>query len=252
MEPSVLKIDSNSRENAMVLSCPRCGTDVPSEALYCPYCSLPKPKAGFTETPENAEPVAAAPAEQPQAPRSSIYSQKLSTSKKRPARTATPQPVKAQPITSQPTTRQFLRKPEKPERKYRISVLSIAALVAVLAVGIYIFVVPMVYSEQAEPKVVLAALDKLRHLPSADPTMTVDARCLKELETSKRVGNLVSYQGWGVRPVKGSRHKVLFVYSFQEVGNVQQSAEWLADLNSNTFEPQNELAKTISVRKPAE
>ena len=152
----------------------------------------------------------------------------------------------------QSTKREFLRKPEKPARKYRISVLSLAALIAVLGVGIYIFVVPMVYSEQAEPKVVLAALDKLRHLPSSDPTMTVDARLLKELETSKRVGNLVSYQGWGVRPLKGTSHKVLFVYSFQEVGNVQQSAEWLADLNSNTFEPQNELAKTISVRKPTD
>jgi len=109
----------------------------------------------------------------------------------------------------------------------------------------------MVYSNQAEPKVVLAALDKLRHLPSSEPNMTVDARLLKELETSKRVGNLVSYQGWAVRPVKGSKHKVLLVYSFQEVGDVHQTAEWLADLSTNTFVPQNDLAKTVSAQSAA-
>lgn len=236
----------------MVLSCPRCGTDVPSEALYCPYCSLPKPKRGFADSTENVE-AAATPAEQPQPSRSSsLYSQKLNTIKKRPAKASTSQPVKSQPATGQPVRRQFSKQPEKQDRKYRrVGALAVGALVAVLGVGIYTFVVPMVYSDQAEPKVVLAALDKLRHLPSSDPNLTVDARLLKELDTSRRVGNLVSYQGWGIRPVKGTKHRVLLVYSFQEVGDVQQSAEWLADLNTNTFVPQNDLAKTISAQQSA-
>jgi hypothetical protein len=106
----------------------------------------------------------------------------------------------------------------------------------------------MVYSETAEPKVVLSALEKLRHQPSNEPEVTVDARLSRELETSRRVKNLVSYKGWTVRPVKGTKNKVVLVFSFEEVGGVLQSAEWLADLNSSTFTPQTDLAQSVSAK----
>jgi len=118
---------------------------------------------------------------------------------------------------------------------------------ALLGVGVYIFVVPLVHSEEAEPKVVLSALDKLRRMPSNEEGVTVDARMMRELERSRRVGNLVSYQGWIVQPVKGTNTNVLLVFSYQEVGDVQQRAEWLADLTNNTFTAQNELATTVYV-----
>jgi hypothetical protein len=104
----------------------------------------------------------------------------------------------------------------------------------------------MVYSERAEPKIVLSALDKLRRMPSKDPQITLDARLLRELETSRRVGNLVSYQGWTVRPIKGTKTKVILAFSYEEVGGAHQSAEWIADLNNSTFTPNTELAWTIS------
>src|ERR1041385_8848970 len=44
-----------NREIAMALSCPRCSTDVPDEALYCPYCNLPKPKRGFLSAEDAVE-----------------------------------------------------------------------------------------------------------------------------------------------------------------------------------------------------
>ena len=115
-----------------------------------------------------------------------------------------------------------------------------------MGVGAYIFVVPMVYSEQAEPKIVLAALDKLRKSPSNEPGVTIDARLARELETTKRVGNLVSYQGWVVRPIKGTKTQVVLAFAYQEVGNTNQSAEWIADLSAGTFTPQTDLATSVS------
>jgi len=221
----------------MAFSCPRCGTDVPNEAMYCPYCSLPKPKHGFTAA--EAEPLTQATApvttsehHQPvvHKPRRSV--QRASARTERPAKN-----VKRSPS-----------RPAKPPRTYRVSVLSIAAFVALLGVGLYIFVLPMVYSESAEPRIVLSALEKLRHLPSNEPEVTVDARLSRELETSRRVKNLVSYQGWTIRPVTGTKNKVLMVFSYEEVGGVRQSAEWLEDLTSYTFTPQTDLAESVSAK----
>jgi hypothetical protein len=220
----------------MALTCPRCGTSVPNESLYCPYCSLPRPKRGFVEVNQEPPSQVAAPATPSQRPKPVV--QKTTGSlhrkvrKERPRRSAKRSPVR----------------PAKPQRNFRVSVLSVAAIVALLCVGAYIFVVPMVYSETAEPKVVLSALDKLRRLPSSDPEMTVDSRLSRELETSRRVKNLVSYQGWTMRPIKGTKNRVVLSFSYDEVGGVRQSAEWIADLNNNTFVPQTELAETVSAK----
>jgi hypothetical protein len=122
---------------------------------------------------------------------------------------------------------------------------------AVFSVCIYIFVVPLVYSEQAEPKTVLSALDKLRKSPSNEPELTIDGVLSRQLETSRRVKNLVSYQGWTVRPIKGSRTKVVLVFSYEETGGVHHSAEWIADLANNTFTPQTDLATALSIKEPS-
>lgn len=211
----------------MALTCPRCGTEVPTEALYCPYCSLPKPKRGFAEeTEEKAEEAISADIPLTQA---AVIVKSTAKRRKKPAKRSTTHPG-------------------KPKRQLRLSVLSVAALVAVFSIGIYTFVVPMVYSEQAEPKSVLSALDKLRKTPSNEPGLTIDARLSRELETSRRVKNLVAYQGWTVRPIKGSKSKVILAFSFVEVGDLHQSAEWLADLTNGTFTPQTELATAVSLR----
>src|SRR6266550_8728755 len=206
----------------MSLTCPRCETDVPIEAHFCPYCSLPKPKGGFAAAEEaNQEKSKRAEEPKPKKPQVGLKSnnqeRKYSPS----------QPTKASRPTkkSRPTTQRTLRLP----------VLSVAVLVALLSVGIYIFVVPLVYSEHAEPKAILSALDTLRKLPSSEPGLTIDARLARELETARRVKNLVSYQGWTARPVKGTTTKVLLVYSYQEVGDVNKRAERIADLTTNTF-----------------
>jgi hypothetical protein len=197
---------------------------VPNEALYCPYCSLPKPKRGF----------AAASEDKPETTNSAEH-------RKPPVAVAF---RRANNQSNKPAKRSGSH-PGNPSRKLRLSVLSVAALVALFSVGIYIFVVPMVYSEQAEPKTVLSALDKLRQMPSNEPGLTIDARLLRELEASRRVGNLVGYQGWTVRPIKGTKARVVLAFSYVEVGDVHQSAEWVADLTNRTFTPQTELAAAV-------
>jgi hypothetical protein len=125
-------------------------------------------------------------------------------------------------------------------------VASITALVAVSSVAIYIFVVPLVRSQGIEPKTALSALDKLQHMQSNQPDLSIDARLSAELEKSRRVGNLTGYQGWTVRPIRGTKTRVLLAFSYREVGNTEQRAEWLADLDSNTFAPQTALAVSVS------
>lgn len=205
----------------MPMVCPRCATDVTAEALYCPYCNLPKPKAGFAlggPTKPATQAVSSRPA-----------TQAVSTKSRKPND----------------------RHPDEPHgkgRKRKVMVLSSAALAAALSVGIYIFVVPLVHSEGVEPKTALSALDRLQHMSSNEPDVTLDARMAAEVERSRRVGNLVGYQGWTVRSIKGTKTRVLLVFSYREVGNTEQRAEWLADLTNNSFTPQTPLAVSVSTR----
>lgn len=198
----------------MPMVCPRCATDVTAEALYCPYCNLPKPKAGFMlSAPSSAR-----------KPATQVASRK-----------------------SQKPNDRSLSQPRTTKRKLRLAVLSVAALLAVSSVGVYIFVVPLlVHSEGVEPKIALSALERLQHMPSNEPDLTIDARLSREIEKSRRVGNLAGYQGWTVHPIKGTKTRVLLVFSYRETGNTEQRAEWLADLSANTFAPQTALAVSVS------
>ena len=218
----------------MALTCPRCETDVPSEAQYCPYCSLPKPKRGFAEAAEEK-------AEETNFKQHSKPPVAVSFKKAKVAVAFN----KAKKESKKPAKRSASR-PGKPPRKLRLSVLGVASLVALFSAGVYIFIVPLVLSDQAEPKTVLTALDHLKKLPSSEPGVTIDARLARELETSRRVGNLAAYKGWTVRPIKGTKASVVFAFSYVEVGDVHQTAEWIADLTHNTFAPQTELAATVN------
>jgi hypothetical protein len=214
----------NSKRGIMALTCPRCGTDVSVEALYCPYCNLPKPRGGFAFAAEE-KPIATAP-QQPAA----AYKPAAASKKERRA-----------------SNRSFDR-PPKTRRQIKLGVLGLAALMAVLSVGIYVFVVPLVLSQEAEPKAALSALEKLRHLPSNQPGVTIGDRMSHELETSRKLGNLAAYKGWTVRPIKGTKTKVLISFSYREVDGAEQKAEWIADLATGSFAPQTPLAVSVSSR----
>jgi len=206
---------------------------VPNEAQYCPYCSLPKPKRGFAEAAE----------EKPEETNFKQYSKPPVAVAFKRAKVAVA--FKKAKKESKNQAKRSASRPAKPPRKLRLSVLGVASLVALFSAGVYIFIVPLVYSEQAEPKTVLTALDNLKKLPSSELGVTIDARLLRELETSRRVGNLAAYKGWTVRPIKGTSARVVLAFSYVEVGDVNKSAEWMADLTHNIFTPQTELAVAV-------
>jgi hypothetical protein len=164
-----------------------------------------------------------------------------------PSPSAKPATQKVAPRKTEPKAQARLTERKRGSaRKVRVAVLGVAGLVAALSAGAYIFVVaPLVHSQGVEPKVALSALEKLQHLPSNDPKLTVDESLLNELEKSRRVGNLVGYKGWTVHSIKGTKTRVLLVFSFREVGNTEQRAEWLADLDANKFTPQTPLAASV-------
>jgi len=206
--------------------------------MYCSYCSLPKPSRGFAsaveETPEEI-----APSDQPRPALSFRAPRERKKASKEKAFTENERNVRRTAVRSS-------KRPGKEPRKLRLPVVSVAAFVAFLSVAIYIFVVPLVYSDQAEPKTVLAALDQLKHMPSSQDGLNIDTRLAHELETSKRVGNLVAYQGWSIKHIKGTKAEVLLVFSFDEVDKVHQQAEWVANLNASTFTPKTDLAISVS------
>jgi len=96
-----------------------------------------------------------------------------------------------------------------------------------------------------EAQAAVSMVTKLRSLPSNTEGKTVGERMTEEMERSKRVGNLTSYRGWTTKGLKGTRTRFLILFSYEEQGNVVQQAEWIADVNTSSFTPNNDLAREI-------
>ena len=195
------------------MTCPKCRTTVPDASVRCPSCGLSKPKARPADTGE----------------RSSKWFGKGDG--ERPARKR---------VTEK-------RKPAGPSSKTKRALLlaTISIIVTALGAGAYWFVWPMLQSQGPEPAVAALVLEKLRKMPSNQEGLTVEESIARELEKSRRVGNLVSYQGWTVRTAPQDKSKLLVVFSFDERDNTKKRAEWLADPVSSTFTPQTELAAAV-------
>lgn len=195
------------------MTCPKCRSNVPDASVRCPSCGLSKPKSRPVD-PEDRPPKRFARAGEKRATR------KRSSENRKPA--------------------------GPPSRTKRIALmLSISIVVALIGVGGYWFVWPLFQAQGPEPEVAALVLEKLRKMPSNQEGLTVEESVARELEKSRRVGNLVSYQGWTVRQVPGDKSKLLVVFSFNERDNSKKSAEWLADPVSSTFTPQTELAAAV-------
>ncbi|MEK6304511.1 MAG: hypothetical protein AABO41_27810 [Acidobacteriota bacterium] len=123
--------------------------------------------------------------------------------------------------------------------------LSISIIVTLLGAGAFWFVWPLFQSQGPEPEVAASVLDKLRKMPSNQEGLTVEQSVAQQLEKSRRVGNLVAYQGWTVHQAPGDKSKLLVVFSFDERDNTKQRAEWLVDSAGSTFTPQTDLAAAV-------
>ena len=187
------------------MKCPRCHVEVPTEALRCPDCKLPKPKSLIAQSGKD---------------------------KKKNQSNAQRRFAQGRPDM----------KPERTLPKW-VSIAAAALSVMMLAgVGVYIYLYFSHTTYELDPHLARPAMQKLREMPSKQPDLTIDQFLNQQLEKSRRVGNLVSVEGWTMRPVQGTRSKMLISFSFQERDNTEQRAEWLADLSHDTFTPQTELA----------
>ena len=126
--------------------------------------------------------------------------------------------------------------------KWVNALASVAALLLVGWVGIYLYSFLFEQSQELDSHVAQPALAKLRQEPSLVSGLNVDEYMTQQLEKSRRVGNLLKYQGWTVSPVRGSKTKLLIAFSYEERDNTKYSAEWIADTSDNSFTPQTELA----------
>jgi hypothetical protein len=154
-----------------------------------------------------------------------------------------PKPKRLHDTGSRPAAK--VRKKQKKERSKSASImLSVVLGIVFLFLGavFYIFILPMLSSSGPEAQAAISMVTKLRSLPSTVEGKTVGEYMADEMAKSKRVGNLMSYQGWTTKPLKGTKTRFLIVFSYEEQGNVVQRAEWIADLNANTFTPTTELA----------
>jgi hypothetical protein len=237
------------------MRCPRCYTRIPEEETNCVDCGLPKPRRVTTAehkvvpAEEPAAPVEAAAAaaaalafdEQERAGRPTpIYAAKISASK------ATQHQQKA----SQKAAQQKPTRVRQPRAKMNRLVLlaGVPLLLSVLGAVIYLYVIPALQPEKMEPQTAIMALNRLRRLPSNEQGLNVHERMMQEVDKSRKVGRLKGYQGWTVNPIAGDKSKVLVIFTFDDY-NSQHRAEWLADLVTNTYTPQTELAAAIYRRE---
>src|SRR5205085_8477043 len=188
------------------MKCPRCHGEVPTESLRCPACKLAKPKSLIVQS-----------------------GNKLSPSKAAAKRTP-------------PHARKPRRKPERKLPKWVSIAAGALSVVLIAAIGDYAYLYFSNSKSELDPHLAQPAMQKLRDMPSKQANLTVDQYLNQELEKSRRLGNLVSIQGWTMRPLPGTTSKMLIAFSFQERDNTERRAEWLADLSHDTFMPQTELA----------
>jgi hypothetical protein len=130
--------------------------------------------------------------------------------------------------------------------KKRLVLALAAILVAVAGAGFHTFVMPLMVANGPEPKAALAMMETLRRSPAKGEDATIEAVLNKQLDLSRRSGNLRSYQGWHIQPSGQGSGSFLIVFSYEETDNSVHSAEWLADLSTKTFTPQTDLAKSLS------
>jgi len=208
------------------MTCPKCRANVSEASLRCPSCGLSKPKARTVEA--NEKP--------------SKWFGWVAVKRESAGRPTEKRATENHRIAN--------RKPaEPPSKTKRVALmLSFSMMFALLGAGAYWFVWPLFLSEGPEPQTAALVLEKLRKMPSNQEGLTVDESVTRELERSRRVGNLVSYQGWTVRLAPGDKSKLLVVFSFDERNNTRQRAEWLADPVSSTFTPQTDLAAAVYKR----
>jgi hypothetical protein len=106
----------------------------------------------------------------------------------------------------------------------------------------YVYATP----DHVAPQSALSAMNQLRGMPSKQEGKTIDDYLNAEMKKSKEAGQLVSFQGWTIKPYERSSYIISFTFDEKDA---KKSAEWVVDPNNNIFTPISELA--TAVQKPA-
>jgi hypothetical protein len=142
------------------MRCPKCHTETPGNALYCPGCKLPTP-LGKTKIKERKK-------------------------KKRELFAAKPKKIFK--------TRKSIR------IKPWVAIVASVGSVLVVGAASYFISISMLQSTEVKPSPAHVALEKLRKMPSSRPGVTVDEFLNEELEKVRAAGRLREAEGWGVTP----------------------------------------------------
>jgi hypothetical protein len=117
--------------------------------------------------------------------------------------------------------------------------------IAATGFGCYLVVFSYWESKEVDPVSAVKAMEKLKLQPSNQEGLTVDELMTDELNKLKKANTLKGYQGWHIKKVKGSESRLVVVFSYQDVDGQDHRAEWMTDVNSETFVPQTELAISV-------
>jgi hypothetical protein len=126
--------------------------------------------------------------------------------------------------------------------KWMNALAGVVAFILTAGIGWYAYSVYSAQPHELDPHLAQPMLAKLRQSPSSQSGLSVDDYLTQQLEKSRKVGNLLNFQGWTISPVKGSKTKLLIAFTYEERDNTQQRAEWVADVANDTYTPQTELA----------
>src|ERR1051325_2628334 len=169
------------------MRCPKCYAETDPDALNCPSCNLPTPRGKYV----NAE-------------------------KGKKDKTQTKKQTKASPKVM------VERQPFKPGKG--VKWLFILVLLIAAGWGAYLYVFSS--SQTVKPESALSAMNELRKLPSKEEGKSIDDCMTAELKRSKDAGQLISLQGWTVKPY--GKSNLLISFSFEDTGG-KKSADWVVD-----------------------
>jgi hypothetical protein len=182
------------------MRCPKCHTETNAEAMNCPSCNLPTPKGKFVNTEKG----------------------------------------KADKVSkkSAPKSKEKLKVDWGAMMPGKwINWVLLAALFVALGLGVYWYVYSS--SQPIKAETAMSVMNELRKMPSKEEGKSIDDCMTAELKKSKEAGQLITYQGWTVKPY--SKNTYLISFSFEET-NGKKSADWIVDPQHKTYTPITELA----------
>ncbi len=183
------------------MRCPKCHSETPNEAHYCPSCNLATPKG----------------------------------------RLAAPKKGTGKRVTSDEKKKFDFADmlPKMPGTKIWSWVILVAFI---SASGFLVYWYVYADSQHLDPKPALNAMNQLRQLPSKEKGKNIDDYLNAEMKKSKEAGQLVSYEGWTIKPYDKSSYLISFSYDEKDA---KKSADWVVDPKNNIFTPISELANAV-------